>query len=186
MSLPGARLVLRKPRMHGMLVALSVRLWAGASSASLPGAFVVASLGALVSCTPSIGDGCLISTDCSTRGDRVCDTSQPAGYCTILGCRSGSCPDDAACVLFESRVPGCGPDGRELSRVGRSLCVKTCATSDECRPGYRCVDPRISPVYGIRLEAVAWGNVCIPEASLTDVPAQEPAVCKPARTSSVR
>lgn len=140
--------------------------------------------GLLAGCTPSIGDGCLISTDCSSRGDRVCDTSQPSGYCTVLGCRADSCPDDAACVLFEARVPGCGPDGRELSRVGRSLCVKTCAADDDCRSGYRCVDPRISPVHGIRLEAVAWGNVCIPLGSLADTPATEPAVCKPAKTSS--
>ena len=168
------------PRLS-TLTKLSARL-----AMAMSFAWVLVAVVAPSGCTPSIGDGCLISTDCSTRGDRVCDTSQPSGYCTVLGCRSGSCPDDAACVLFEARVPGCGPDGRELSRVGRSLCVKTCESSADCRPGYRCVDPRISPVHGIRLEPVAPGTVCIPEGSLADVSAQEPAVCKPAQTSSLR
>ncbi|MFO0663245.1 MAG: hypothetical protein U0174_04800 [Polyangiaceae bacterium] len=159
-------------------------LRSGAAGAGRIGGAAWATLAALSllglqGCTPSIGDGCVVSTDCSTRGDRVCDTSQPSGYCTVLGCRADSCPEDAACVLFEARVPGCGPDGRELSRTGRSLCVKTCEVSDDCRPGYRCVDPRIVPIHGIRLEA-AFGAVCLPEASLPQVTAAEPAVCKPA------
>ena len=172
--------------MYGFkTLAARLRGWCGARAGTaglvLSGAFV--SVAGLSGCTPSIGDGCLISTDCSTRGDRVCDTSQPAGYCTVLGCRADSCPDDAACVLFEARVPGCGPDGRDLSRVGRSLCVKTCDEDTDCRSGYRCVDPRIKPVHGIRLEA-ASGKVCLPSGSVADVPDQEPAVCKPAKTSS--
>ena len=33
-----------------------------------------------------MGDSCQTSTDCDPNGNRVCDLSQPGGYCTILGC----------------------------------------------------------------------------------------------------
>src|SRR4051812_38010306 len=69
-------------------------------------------IGMLAGCTPSIGDKCVLSTDCSTRGDRLCDTSQPDGYCTQFNCSKNGCPDDSACVLFNANVPGCGYDDR--------------------------------------------------------------------------
>jgi hypothetical protein len=53
-----------------------------------------------VGCARSIGDECTINTDCSAAGDRTCDMSQPAGYCTIEGCDQTSCPDDSVCVRF--------------------------------------------------------------------------------------
>src|SRR3954468_14654466 len=80
---------------------------------------------ALSACTPSIGDKCVLSTDCSSRGDRQCDTSQPDGYCTIFNCNGDGCPDKAACVLFNSAIPGCGFDDRAGgggSRIARALC----------------------------------------------------------------
>src|SRR4051794_157162 len=73
----------------------------------LAGALFAALSVASFACTPVIGDKCTVSTDCSIRGDRLCDTSQPAGYCTQLNCRAGGCADEASCVLFSSAVPGC-------------------------------------------------------------------------------
>lgn len=99
-------------------------------------------------CTPEIGDRCVLSTDCSTRGDRLCDTSQPQGYCTQFNCAKNSCPNDGACLLFNASVPGCGYDdraGNYGSRVARSFCVATCDTNEDCRSGYVCTDPRLAP-----------------------------------------
>jgi hypothetical protein len=57
-------------------------------------------LTALGACGHSVGDSCLLSTDCSAAGDRTCDLSQPGGYCTIEGCDDKSCPSEAICVRF--------------------------------------------------------------------------------------
>jgi hypothetical protein len=92
-------------------------------------------------CTPSIGDKCAQSTDCSIRGDRLCDTSQPGGYCTIFNCGANSCPDDATCVLFHPNVQGCPYDDRSLSRTGRTFCVASCDSDSDCRGGYTCQNP---------------------------------------------
>src|SRR5690242_17476386 len=84
-------------------------------------------------CRPEIGDKCEISTDCSQVGDRLCDISQPDGYCTIYNCEpkasngATKCPDEAVCVVFAaepSSVPGCA------NRLGdtpysRTFCMKT-------------------------------------------------------------
>jgi hypothetical protein len=108
-------------------------------------AFAMASL---AGCTPAIGDKCTLSTDCSIQGTRVCDTSQPNGYCTVFSCTANSCPDNSACVEFGASVPGCPYDDyRAPSRVGRSICMRTCAADSDCRrsEGYRCPDPRQTP-----------------------------------------
>ena len=96
----------------------------------------------------------MLSTDCSARGDRLCDTSQPDGYCTIFNCAGDGCPDNAACVLFDPAVPGCGYNDRAGgggSRSGRSFCIARCFSDGDCRDGYICVDPRRQP----------WGAVIL-------------------------
>src|SRR4051812_10031586 len=70
----------------------NVRVLARDPRSLLAAAFI----GILAGCTPSIGDKCVLSTDCSTRGDRLCDTSQPDGYCTQFNCSKNGCPDDSA------------------------------------------------------------------------------------------
>src|SRR3954454_25134750 len=95
----------------------------------------------LAACTPEIGDKCVLSTDCSTRGDRLCDTSQPDGYCTQFNCSKNSCPDNAACVLFNAAIQGCNYDDRSggyVSRVARPFCLASCGTDGDCRSGYIC------------------------------------------------
>ena len=39
---------------------------------------------ALASCGKKIGDSCQTASDCDPSGTRICDISQPGGYCTIL------------------------------------------------------------------------------------------------------
>src|SRR4051794_36842004 len=63
-------------------------------------AVVIVSLLTAAGCGKEIGDKCIISTDCSPTGDRMCDTSSKEGYCTIQGCDVGTCPEEAECVRF--------------------------------------------------------------------------------------
>jgi hypothetical protein len=122
----------------------------------------LAFVGLLAGCTPSIGDKCVLSTDCSIRGDRLCDTSQPDGYCTVFNCRGNLCPDTATCILFHPSVQGCGFDDRSPSRTGRSFCVKRCESDDECRPGYVCTDPRLPPWNAAILDNWQEQRSCLP------------------------
>lgn len=98
----------------------------------LVGLALVAGAALFVGCKPEIGDSCKLSTDCSIQGDRLCDTSQPDGYCTVFNCDPNSCPDEAVCVEFHH-----GSD-----RFARRFCVKHCGKASDCRSGYVCVDPK--------------------------------------------
>ena len=129
--------------------------------------FVLASvaLAAIAACTPEIGDKCILSTDCSIRSDRVCDTSQPNGYCT-QNCRGNGCPDKAACVLYNTALQGCGFDDRQGpfgSRVARSFCTGRCFSNADCRTeeGYVCADPKSYPWNAMILDDVQDQTVCL-------------------------
>ncbi len=124
---------------------------------------MVVSLGSsfALGCTPSIGDKCVLSTDCSLRGDRLCDTSEPGGYCTIFNCRGNLCPDSAACVLFNASVQGCNYDDRSTSRTGRTFCMAQCQSNSDCRDGYVCADPRQAPWSAVILDDNQLEHVCI-------------------------
>jgi hypothetical protein len=105
--------------------------------------FLLAAALALAGCTPSIGDKCVLNTDCSLQGTRVCDTSQPNGYCTIFNCQQNSCPGPSGCVLFHPNVSGCPYDDYQSpSRAGRSFCLANCQGDSDCRQseGYVCRD----------------------------------------------
>ncbi len=116
-------------------------------------------------CAPGIGDACETSTDCSQNGDRLCDVSQPGGYCTVFACDPGSCPDDAVCILFgkdPSTVAGC-EDDTGSNPSARSFCMKKCKNSGDCRQpeGYICVDPvgPDRPISAVNLDAPS--KVCM-------------------------
>jgi hypothetical protein len=139
---------------------------------------------ALAGCSPEIGDACTLSTDCSIRGDRLCDTAQPGGYCTQFNCGPGSCPDEAHCVLFDAAIPGCGFDdraGRTGSRVARSFCVYTCGSNVDCRPGYTCADPRTAPWNARILDGDQSRQGCLVSPLLDDagVPVETPDASAP-------
>jgi len=121
---------------------------------------------ALAGCAASIGDSCTTNVECSPQGDRICDTAQVGGYCTVQGCGPQSCPDDAVCVRFypagflstpcdprrEDAVDpaldptdDCRPDELCLSsglcalRAQESrFCMKPCEEDGDCRDGYEC------------------------------------------------
>ncbi len=127
----------------------------------------LALLAGIAACTPEIGDKCQVSTDCSVRGDRLCDTSQPGGYCTQLNCGANNCADEAACVLFGSALPGCGFDDRSGpygSRVARSFCMAQCESNSDCRDGYICADPRSTPWNAVILDDNQNKRGCLPAA----------------------
>ena len=105
-------------------------------------AWVIAALA--LGCTPQIGDKCTVSTNCSATGDRLCDITQPGGYCTQFNCEPGSCPDDSVCVNFGtelSPVEGCTPS-QFNSPYKRSFCMANCSSDSDCRDGYACLKPR--------------------------------------------
>ena len=96
---------------------------------------------ALAACTPQVGKSCTISTDCSQLGDRLCDTNQPGGYCTIFNCEPDQCPS-STCVAFNPTLdPSCGvaADGR-WPRYEQSFCLAPCNSEGDCRNQYDCVD----------------------------------------------
>ena len=43
-------------------------------------------------CGKEIGDTCVVSSDCSPNGDRLCIDPQTDGYCTVQGCDYATCP----------------------------------------------------------------------------------------------
>jgi hypothetical protein len=118
-------------------------------------------LASLAGCTPSIGDKCTLSTDCSIQGDRLCDTSEPGGYCTIFNCTGNLCPDQAACVLFHAAVQGCAYNDRSQSRTGRTFCMAQCHSDSDCRGGYICADPRKPPWNALIMDDDQTQLVCI-------------------------
>lgn len=80
-------------------------------------------------CAPRLGDSCKTSTDCSVRGDRICDRAQPGGYCTIANCRPGDCGDEGVCVRFRPDDP----------RLSTTYCMAKCSSSSDCdRGSYVC------------------------------------------------
>ncbi len=107
-------------------------------------------------CGKEIGDPCVIGSDCSPNGDRLCDVSQKEGYCTIEGCDFSTCPEEAACVRFftgqfENKdcasTADCTFD--ELCNLNNKcvprnsevrFCMKQCDSDSDCRDGYECRD----------------------------------------------
>jgi hypothetical protein len=82
-----------------------------------------------VGCSREIGDSCETSVDCDVQNKRICDLTQPGGYCTIRGCEKGTCPEEAVCVLFRP----------EPERLALSWCMYACDDNDDCRDDYSCL-----------------------------------------------
>jgi hypothetical protein len=111
-------------------------------------------------CTPKIGDSCTVSTNCSTSGDRLCDITQPGGYCTIFNCEPDTCPVDSLCINFGtslSSMPGCTPS-QGNSPYQRSFCMASCGSDGDCRGGYSCLSAK--EVGGVLAENSRSGKVC--------------------------
>jgi uncharacterized membrane protein YgcG len=151
-------------------------------------AALVLALGALVAgCQPKIGDHCTTSIDCSQRGDRLCDTSQPDGYCTIFNCEPDKCPDNSVCVGFSDKIDAtCGDlfDPR-WPRFERTFCMKACESTADCRDGYVCAPPRDRRATSIDL-TTDWKdfNVCFPALELPPESVQPAPACYATGASS--
>jgi hypothetical protein len=114
-------------------------------------------------CTPKVGDSCVLSTDCGSAGNLVCDTSEFDGYCTLVDCVSDQCPNNGACILFSPSVPGCGYNDRQQgSRISVPFCMATCNTNSDCRVGYVCADPTETPWFAANLDRRQYDLVCLP------------------------
>jgi hypothetical protein len=96
---------------------------------------------ALAGCSPNIGDKCVLHTDCSQTGTRICDPTFPGGYCTIFSCEPGSCPSESVCVGYGSDLAserGCTSPLNQ--RLERTFCMYACDSDSDCRSGYVCKD----------------------------------------------
>ena len=122
----------------------------------------------LPACGHNVGDSCSTNIDCTQDGSRICDLSQPGGYCTLDGCDDSSCPSESVCVRFFdqkfptgtcSSPPGtigecradelcvvCGPSSSQPEPLSccvpstseRRFCALKCGSSGDCRGGYVC------------------------------------------------
>jgi hypothetical protein len=140
---------------------------------------------ALVGCTPSIGDSCVTSIDCSQQGERLCDTSQPDGYCTVFDCAPDGCPGEAVCVRFGSELdPACDETAAvdpRWPRFERSFCLAVCEIDDDCREGYRCIAPGDRRGSSIDRESeFKDSKVCFRATDVAETSeTSSPAVCTP-------
>jgi hypothetical protein len=130
---------------------------------------------ALAGCKPEIGDDCTLSTDCSSSGDRLCDTTQPRGYCTMTGCTAGSCPSEAICVAYRTGISAAAAcyDPQDTPRLQQTYCMRKCKRESDCRGSYDCVDvgDENNP-WGARVveNRSVRGTVCAMAFSGTPVP----------------
>lgn len=98
-------------------------------------------LAVVLGCQAKIGDDCATGTDCSLSGGRTCDTSMPAGYCTIPNCEPDRCPEEAACIAF-ALAPATSAECRQIGEIRglRTFCMRRCSSNEDCRGGYECLD----------------------------------------------
>lgn len=147
---------------------------------------VLGSLAGGFGCKPKIGEDCATSVDCSISGDRICDITQPGGYCTVFNCEPNLCPDDSVCVAF---IEGTCSTASVSTRFRRTFCMRTCEDDGDCRGGsYRCVDISRDESRRIVDTNPSSGSICaVPSSSAPPPPNEprkpEPAVCFPSDAS---
>ncbi|MBN1612170.1 MAG: hypothetical protein JW940_36400 [Polyangiaceae bacterium] len=133
-------------------------------------------------CQPEIGDSCHISDDCSQQGDRLCDTTQPGGYCTKFNCEPDACPEEATCVAFtRASLQSSACDNSPTALAGRrTFCMRRCKKDSDCRSGYECGDVgEPSNDWGASVvdQERAGRRVCIVPVQTVAVKGGEDAVC---------
>jgi hypothetical protein len=142
---------------------------------------LVIALAGTLACQPEIGDSCSNASDCSVQEQRTCDTTFPKGYCTVLGCDADTCPDEAACIAFQSVVSVASECSslQARPRLARTVCMKKCSNGSDCRGGYECIDMKGANPWGaLVLDPGARGKVCaLPPPP---PPTGDPAVCSAA------
>lgn len=158
---------------------------------------LVAALG--VGCGKEIGDSCTLSQDCSPDGDRICDSFQPQGYCTIQGCDFDTCPGEAVCIKFftgsftnrtcdhateDLTTDDCTLDelcALEGHCVPRSseirYCMRNCDADTDCRQGYECRNKDLMIEHG-------GEPVLAPDQTTESLGEDLPKFCAPLPTST--
>jgi hypothetical protein len=137
---------------------------------------LLGSLAVLAGCSPKIGDKCTVSTDCSIQGDRLCDPTQPGGYCTVFNCEPNRCPDEAVCVAFNE--PSCSSPALSR-RFQRTFCMLVCESNDDCRAGYVCQDTNGDPVRQVVDVNPQSLRICtVPLPGEAPMSGQNPPVCQ--------
>jgi hypothetical protein len=108
---------------------------------------------AAVGCTRGIGDSCETSLNCSASATRLCDMTQPHGYCTLGGCQPGGCPSEAVCVTFWQNTER--PE-LDRNRLSTNYCMRKCDERSDCRDddGYDCLS---GADFGFKNEATVEG-----------------------------
>jgi hypothetical protein len=108
----------------------------------------------VVACGRGIGDACETSLRCSASATRLCDLTQPGGYCTLGGCQPGGCPGESVCVTFWQNTPKAEIDRNRLST---NYCMKKCDERSDCRDdeGYDCLS---GTDFGFGREATVEGS----------------------------
>jgi len=136
----------------------------------------VAFLVLIAGCAPKIGDHCSVSTDCSVSGDRLCDITQPSGYCTTFNCEPNGCPDEAVCVAFTET--SCSSPAVS-TRFQRTFCMAFCEDDGDCRTGYKCIDTSNDPGRQVVDSAPSSRRICTVASSSPPMPAADadPPVC---------
>ncbi len=135
-----------------------------------------------LACAPKIGDNCSSSTDCSQNGDRLCDTTQPGGYCTVFNCEPDTCPTEAQCVAFDDQLAPSCPDPQAWARFERTFCMRRCSSNGDCRSGYICYDMATQPnPWGATVVDLnpQGSKICISPSSGTPSSDGLTAVCQP-------
>jgi hypothetical protein len=136
----------------------------------------VGGLAVLAGCSPKIGDKCTVSTDCSVQGDRLCDPTQPGGYCTIFNCEPNKCPDEAVCVAFNEA--SCSSPALSR-RFQRTFCMLVCQSDSDCRAGYQCLDTTSDPARQVVDVNPQSRKICtFPSSGPMPMPGPDPAVCQ--------
>jgi hypothetical protein len=132
-------------------------------------------------CKPKIGEDCATSTDCSISQDRLCDVTQPGGYCTVFNCEPNSCPADSACVAFSE---GTCSTAVVSTRFRRTFCMATCEDDGDCRGGaYRCLDTSTDPARRVVDVNPSTSRVCAVPSAIEPPKVDEPAICFPSDAS---
>lgn len=120
-------------------------------------AALIAQALSLGACQRRIGNACRVSTDCSIRGERICDLSylvdgdgnvdpKGKGECTIEGCTPGSCPREGACIqVFNAEFlsVACDPDledRRPDPNAADPSIYNRCTDQELCLPEGLCAD----------------------------------------------
>jgi hypothetical protein len=108
----------------------------------------------LAACSRGIGDSCESALLCSASATRLCDMTQPGGYCTLAGCQEGSCPSESTCVTFWQDTARSDIDRNRLSV---NYCMRKCDERSDCRDsdGYDCLSGKD---FGYHGEATVEGQ----------------------------